>query len=100
MPLPVFRGVPLPILTNEKHFKRVLTHRSVVAISASVRVAETPPEDYERWVKGLNGVILDPTGLTAWDLSVWPSLEKWHLIYVLWSIYIRPVPSLGLAISM
>jgi len=51
MPPSVFRGVPLPELTNDDHFKWVFTHRSVVTIPSSVRVADSDPEDYERWVK-------------------------------------------------
>jgi hypothetical protein len=49
MPPPVFRGVPLPVLTNERHYNWVFTHRSVVAIPAAVRVADSVTEDYERW---------------------------------------------------
>lgn len=55
---PVFRGVPLPELTNDEHFKWVFTHRSIVTIPASVRVTEATTEDYERSVKDLNSASL------------------------------------------
>lgn len=62
MPPSIFRGAPLPELTNDQHFKWVFTHRSVVAIPASVRVTEAATEDYERWAKDLSGVSLTLQG--------------------------------------
>ena len=58
MPPSVFRGVPLPELTNDEHFKWVFSHRSVMTIPASVRVTEATTEDYERWAKELNSASL------------------------------------------
>ena len=51
MPPSVFRGMPLPELTNEEHFEWVFTHPSVANIPSSVRVADSTMEDYERWIK-------------------------------------------------
>ena len=62
MPPSVFRGVPLPELTDYDHFKWVFTHRSVEAIPASVRVTEAATGDYERWAKDLSGVSLTLQG--------------------------------------
>ena len=49
MPPSIFRGVPLPELTNEEHFEWVFTHPSVAAIPPSVRAAESVMGDYERY---------------------------------------------------
>jgi hypothetical protein len=56
MPQAVYRGVPLPELTNDKDFTWVFTHRSVVTIPSSVRITEAATEDYERWAKDLKSV--------------------------------------------
>lgn len=50
MPLPVFRGSPLPELTNEAHSQWVFTHRGVFDIPANARMTEWAAEDYERYV--------------------------------------------------
>lgn len=62
MPPSVFRGVPLPELTNDDHFKWVFTHRSVVAIPASVRVTEAATGDYERCATDLSDTSLTLQG--------------------------------------
>lgn len=46
---PVFRGSPLPDLTNESHLQWVFTHRGVFDIPATARITESESEDYERY---------------------------------------------------
>lgn len=58
---PSFRGVTLPELRNDKHINWVFTHRSAVTIPSAVRVTGAT-EDYERWVKILDGLHLTPQG--------------------------------------
>ncbi len=49
MPPAIFRGCPLPDLTNEAHSQWVFTHRGVFDIPATARITETVSEDYERY---------------------------------------------------